>query len=201
MDVALSGRVTLACGLAVEEKAARKGGAATARIGLRAVRPLPDGPLASFGLAGALVPGLPPGTVISATRVVDEDGAVLWQGEALPVPGAIEGVLCSASRVVDDPAERAGLAGRTGAVAVDMESGALAASGRLAGVVRAVSDAPDRPVGRLARAATADGGTAWGVVASAFLTEPLRAIRAARDARTALGALESAAAALAKERS
>jgi nucleoside phosphorylase len=193
--------LTLACALDVEERAARRAGAQAARVGMSASLPLPSGRLVSFGLAGALVPGLEPGTVVSATRVVDEGGAVLWEGEPLPVPGAVEGVLCAASRVVDDAGERAGLASRTGAIAVDMESGALAASGRLAGVVRAVSDGPDRPVGRLARAATPDGGTAWGAVAIAFLTQPVQSARASRDAQRALGALESAAAALAEEAS
>ena len=194
MDAAL----TLACALEVEEKAARKGGARVARIGLGASLPLPEGRLASFGLAGALVPGLTPGSLLTARKVVDEDGAVLWEGEPLRLPNAAEAVLCSAGRVVDRPAERALLAQRTGAVAVDMESAGLAASGRLAGVVRAISDTPDRPVGRLGRAATGAGRTAWGAVAMAFLTEPLRAARASADARRALAALERAASALAE---
>ena len=60
----------------------------------------------SFGLAGALVPELPEGTVLTATRVVAEDGSVLWEGDALPVRGATPAVLCGAARVVDEPAER-----------------------------------------------------------------------------------------------
>lgn len=189
--------LTLACALEVEERAALKGGARVARIGLSASLPLPAGRIASFGLAGALVPGLPPGTLLTATEVVGEDGAVLWRGEPLDVPGASRAVVCAASRVVDDPDERARLAARTGAVAVDMESAQLAASGRLAGVVRAVSDSPDRPVGRLARAANPDGGVAWGVVVTALVTEPVRSVRSARAARKALGTLERAATALA----
>jgi hypothetical protein len=191
--------LTLACALDVEERAARRAGAPAARVGLSASLPLPAGQLVSFGLAGALVAGLEAGTVVSATRVVDETGAVLWEGEPVPVPGAIEGVLCAAPRVVDDAGERAALASRTGAIAVDMESGTLAASGRLAGVVRAVSDGPGRPVGRLGHAATPDGGTAWGIVAMAFLTQPVRSARASRDAQRALAALEAAAAALVEE--
>jgi hypothetical protein len=79
-----------------------------------------------------------------------------------------------------------------------MESGALARSGRLAGVVRAVSDTPGRPVGRLAHASKEDGSTDWKVVAQAFATEPLTAARAARDASRGLSALRRAAAALAQ---
>jgi nucleoside phosphorylase len=187
----------LACALEVEERAARKGGATAVRVGLRAsAPPPPGGQLASFGLAGALVDGLEPGALVTATRVVDEAGAVLWEGEPLRVPGAREAVICSSAEVVDGPAERRALAERTGAVAVDLESGMLARSGRLAGVVRAVSDTPGRPVGALAGASKEDGSTDWAVVAKAFATEPLVAARAARGARAGLASLSRAAAAL-----
>ena len=198
MDAALRAPLTLACALEVEERAARKAGAPAVRVGLHAAHvPLPDGGIAGFGLAGALVPGLEPGALLTATRIVDESGAVLWEGEPLAVPGARRAVVCAAERVVDDPAERRELAARTGADAVDMESGVLARSGRLAGVVRAVSDTPARPVGCLACASKEDGRTAWGVVVKAFLTEPVTATRAALGARRALAALSRAASALA----
>lgn len=196
MDAAL----TLACALESEERAARRGGARAARVGLAARLPLPEGRIAGFGLAGALVPGLAPGTLLSATKIVDESGALLWEGEPLSVPGARPAVLCAATRVVDDAGERRALAERTGAVAVDMEGAALAASGRLAGALRAVSDTPERPVGCLACAATADGRVRWGVVVRSFLTEPRKAARAAVGARRALAALTRAASALAEER-
>jgi adenosylhomocysteine nucleosidase len=189
--------LTLACALEVEEKAALRGGAFAVRVGLRASRAdLPDGRIAGFGLAGALVDGLEPGTLLSASRIVDESGAILWEGEPLSVPGARAAVLCAAFDVVDDAGERRALAERTGAVAVDMESGALAATGRLAGVVRAVSDSPSKRVGCLASASKDDGSTDWGAVAKAFVTEPITATRAARDARRALAALETAAGSL-----
>jgi hypothetical protein len=187
------GQITLACALVSEERAARKGGAQAARVGLGAGLALPEGRMAGFGLAGALVDGLEPGTVVTATRIVDEAGTTLWEGEPLPVPGARPAVICAASEVVDGPLERAGLAARSGADAVDLESGRLAASRRLAGVVRAISDTPGRPVGRLARASRGDGRVRWGVVLHSFATEPLTSLRAARDARRALAALELAA--------
>jgi nucleoside phosphorylase len=200
VDLALRSPLTLACALEVEARAARSAGATAVQVGLGAsAGALPDGPIASFGLAGALVDELEPGAVVSATRIVDEAGRVLWEGEPLPVTGAREGVVCAASRVVDDPAERRRLAERTGAVVVDMESEALARSGRLAGAVRAVSDTPSRPVGRLAAASKLDGSTDWAVVAAAFLTQPRAAARAARGARRALAALEEAAATLVAE--
>ena len=185
--------LTLACALVSEERAARKGGARAARVGLGAGLPLPEGRMAGFGLAGALVEGLEPGTVVTATRIVDEAGVTLWEGEPLPVPGARPAVICAAAQVVDGAAERAGLAKRSGADAVDLESGRLAASHRLAGVVRAISDTPGRPVGRLARASRGDGRVRWGVVLQSFVTEPRTALRSARDARRALAALELAA--------
>lgn len=198
MDAAVN--LTLACALEVEEKAARRGGATAVRIGLGATRPLPDGPVASFGLAGALVHGIAPGTVLTTRRIVDEGGRLLWEGEPISVPGAVEAaVVCAAGRLVDDPDDRRALAERTGAVAVDLETGALAASGRLAGWLRAVADGPERPLGALAHGATEDGGVAWGAVARAFAREPLRATRVTFAARKALAALQEAAAALVKE--
>jgi adenosylhomocysteine nucleosidase len=191
--------LTLACALAVEEGAARSGCARAARVGLRAGLPLPEGRLVSFGLAGALVSGLAPGTLVSARRIVDADGTVLWEQEPLRVPGALAAVVCDAGVVVDDPVARRELARESGAVAVDTESAALAATGRLAGVVRAISDTPEQPVGRLARAARPDGRTDWRVVLQAFLAEPRGTLRTALAARRALASLRAAATALAPE--
>jgi len=178
----------------VEERAATAGGARVARLGL----PLPDGPLVSFGVAGALVGDLPAGTLVTARRVVDEAGETLWEGVPLPVPGARPVVVCAAARIVDAPADRAALAGRTGAEVVDLESGRLAATGRLAGVVRAVSDTPGRPLGRLAAAVTAEGETDLPAALRAFAVAPRASLRDARAARRALAALEPAARALSR---
>jgi hypothetical protein len=194
MDVPL-----VACALAVEEKAAREGGARAARVGLGAALPLPEGRLVSFGLAGALVRGLAPGTLVTARRVVDADGMVLWEGEPLRVPGALTAVVCDAGLVVDEPDARQELARETGAAVVDTESATLAATGRLAGVVRAISDTPKQPVGRLAHAAVSDGRTDWRAVLRAFLAEPRTTLRTAAGARQALASLRLAAASLAPE--
>jgi len=191
--------LTLVCALAVEQRAA--GAARVVRAGPGARSALPAGPLVSFGLAGALVPGLPPGALLTARRVVDADGTVLWEDEPLRVPGALTAVVCDAGRIVDEPAERRELAERTGAVAVDTESATLAATGRLAGVVRAVSDTPEQPVGRLAHGATPDGATDWRAVAGALVSEPAATIRTARAAGRALASLRHAATVLAVETS
>jgi adenosylhomocysteine nucleosidase len=168
-----------------------------ARVGVGASLPLPAGRVVSFGVAGALVPGLEPGDLVTATRIVAEDGATLWEGEPLRVTGARAVVVCAASSLVDDPGERASLAKRTGAAATNLESGALAATGRLAGVLWAVSDTAANPVGRVGRAVTPAGGVKWAALAAAFVREPGRAIRAAVHGRRALAALERAAAELA----
>ena len=115
----------------------------------------------------------------------------------MDVPAARPVVFCSASRVIDDPQERAALAARTGAQVVDMESGPVARSGRLVGVVRAISDTAERPVGRLARAGKPDGRVDLTVILSAFATAPIASFRAALGARAAFPALQRAAAALA----
>ena len=90
--------VTLACATAAELRVARRSGVRSALVGLGARNGLPEGPLVSFGLAGALRDGLAPGTVVDATRVVDVEGTVLWDDGPLGVPGA---------RAGDDPGRRA----------------------------------------------------------------------------------------------
>ena len=191
----------LACALASEERAARRAGARTFRVGLGASLGAPREPFVSFGLAGALVPGLAPGALVTAARVVDAAGRTLWEGEPVAVRSARTVVLCSAARVVDDPAERAALAAASGARGVDMETAALVESGRLVGVVRAISDSPSRRVGRLGRAAHPDGAVDWTAVALAFALEPWRAVPAASAGRKALGTLERAARELARDES
>ena len=189
MDASL----TLACALRVEQKAARKGGARTALVGLGANLPVPDGRLVSFGFAGGLEPRFRPGALVTATKVVDSNGETLWDGPALEIEGAEPAVVCAADGVANEPEARRTLARRSGAAVVDMESGVLASTGRLAGVVRAVSDSGEQPVGRLVCAGKADGGTDWKVIATAFATEPVKSIRTARDARKASAALTRAA--------
>ncbi len=177
-----------------EERAARRAGATTALVGLGAANGIPEGRLVSFGLAGALHDGLACGDLIDATRVVDEAGAVLWEGAPLGVSGARGGTILAMDVLVDDPAARRRLHERTGADAVDMESGALARTGRLAGVLRAVSDTPERGLSGIAGAVGPEGRTAWGGLALAFARAPRGFARAAADARRALKRLEGASA-------
>ena len=185
--------LTFACAMGVEERIARKLGP-TVRVGLGASNGVPgEGRLVSFGIAGALDPDLEIGTVIDATRVVDEGGAVLWEGAPLGVRAARTGTILGASRIIDRPEERKRLRDASGADAVDMESGALARSGRLAGCIRAISDTPSRGLAGLAEGAKASGDVDYVGLARGFLRAPRATVRAARDARRALKSLESVA--------
>jgi nucleoside phosphorylase len=184
--------LTFACAMTVEERIARRLGR-TALVGLAASRGVPEGRLVSFGIAGALAPDLPVGTVIDATRVVDESGAVLWEGGPLGASRARTGTILGASRIVDDPDERARLHAQTGAEAVDMESGPLARSGRLVGCLRAVSDTPARRLGGVARGATPEGEVDALGFLRGFVREPVVTLRAVFGARRALKSLEAIA--------
>ena len=186
-------RVTFACATTAEERVARRAGARSALVGLGARNGVPDGALVSFGLAGALRDGLAPGTVVDATRIVDVEGTVLWDDGPLGVVGAEPVTMLAAERIVDDPDERRRLHERTGADTADLESGPLARSGRLRGVLRAVSDTPSRPLDGLADGVRADGRADWPALARALARSPRRFVRSASDARRALGRLGDAA--------
>jgi adenosylhomocysteine nucleosidase len=182
--------LTFACAMSVEERVARRLGP-TVRVGLGVANGVPDGRLVSFGIAGALRDDLPIGTVIDASRVVDESGAVLWEGAPIGVAPARSGTILGADRIVDDPAERARLHAATGADAVDMESGTLARAGRLVGCIRSISDTPSRKLGGLAQGAKANGEVDYRGLVRGFVREPLETVRAAAGARRALKALEA----------
>ena len=185
--------MTFVCATRTEERAARKLGARTALVGIGARRALPDGPVVSFGLAGGLHDGLECGEVLDATRVVDAEGTVLWEGQPLGVPGARTGTILASDALVDDPAERRRLHELTGADAVDMESGVLARSGRLAGCLRAISDTPGRTLGPLTEVLDANGRLRPRGIARA-LASPRRTGRALADVRGALRNLEGVSA-------
>jgi hypothetical protein len=197
MDADGLSALTFACATTAEERVARRAGLHAARIGLRGAAGLPGGRLVSFGLAGALHDGLRVGDVLDATRVVDSAGATLWEGTPLGAAGARPATVLASGVLVHEAAERRRLHEASGADAVDMESGVLAASGRLAGVLRVVSDVPASAIEGVDATVHADGRTDVVGLARWLVTRRRDALRSMRDALTALRALQREAEALA----
>jgi hypothetical protein len=185
--------LTFACATPPEAAVAKRLGLAHAVIGLGGANGLPEGRLVSFGLAGALHDGIALGAVIDATRIVDEEGGVLWEGGPLGARDAQPGTILALDRIVDEPWERQRLYERTRADAVDMESGVLARTGRLAGCLRAISDTPSRRIDALAGVVGATGELRWPALVRAIGKNPPRATSAILDAIRALKNLERAA--------
>jgi hypothetical protein len=186
--------LTFACATSAEERVARRLGLDAVRVGVCVANGVPDGRLVSFGLAGSLGE-LQIGDVLDATRVVDETGTTLWEGPGLGVRGARDGVVLGGDALVHDAEERARLREVSGADAVDMESGVLARSGRLAGVVRAISDDADSAVEGVDRTVHVDGRTNVAGLLRWIASRRSDAIRSMRDAVHALKALQEAVAA------
>jgi adenosylhomocysteine nucleosidase len=183
--------LTYCCATTAEERAARKLGVSAVRVGVRVANGVPEGRLVSFGLAGALRDGLAVGDVLDATRVVDAAGATLWEGPGLGVgrPATVLG----SDALVHDAGERARLHASSGADAVDMESGVLARSGRLAGVVRVVSDDARSAIEGVDSTVHPDGRTDVVGLLRWVAAKRGDALRSMRDAVTALRALERVA--------
>jgi hypothetical protein len=186
--------LTFVVATTAEERVARRAGFDSVRVGIGVASGVPEGRLVSFGVAGSLG-GLQIGEVLDATRVVDETGATLWEGPGLGVSGARAGVLLGGAVLVHDAAERDRLRAVSGADAVDMESGTLARSGRLAGVVRAISDDASSTVEGLDTTVHADGRTNVLGLLRWVATQRADAVRSIRGALRALKALEQAVAA------
>jgi adenosylhomocysteine nucleosidase len=186
--------LTFACATTAEERVARRSGLRTVRVGVRAVNGVPDVPVVSFGLAGALRDTLHVGDVLDATRVVDESGATLWEGPGLGVSGACAATVLASDVLVYDAAERRRLHSVSGADAVDMESGVLARSGRLAGVLRVVSDDPSSAIAGVDETVHPDGRTDVPGLLRWVAHRRGDAVRSMRDAVKALRELERAVA-------
>ncbi|MCW5751132.1 MAG: hypothetical protein KIT81_08290 [Alphaproteobacteria bacterium] len=161
------------------------------------------GALLSFGIAGGLEPDLVPGSLVVATEIVTEDGrhpchpalrdwlqALLPEARLAPVFGS--------DRPAASPADKASLRARSGAVAVDMESAAVASIAGRRGlpfaVLRAIADPPERTLPPAALDAVDDNGRpAIGRVLRALLRRPWELpalLRLGRDSRLAHRSLE-----------
>ena len=187
--------LTFACATSAEERVAKRLGLRTVRVGVRAANGVPEARLVSFGLAGALHDRYRVGDVLDATRVVDERGETLWSGSGLGVEGARAATILGTDVLVHDAAERRRLHEASGADAVDMESGVLARSGRLAGVLRAVSDSVESAIEGVDSTVHPDGRTDVVGLLRWVATRRGAAVRSIRDAVAALRALERAVAA------
>jgi hypothetical protein len=183
--------LTFAVATTAEERAARKLGVPTVRVGVGVANGVPEGRLVSFGLAGALRDGLAVGDVLDARRVVDSSGATLWEGPGLGV--GRDATILASERLVHDPRERARLHGASGADAVDMESGVLARSGRLAGVLRVISDDVHSLIEGVETTVHPDGRTNVVGLVRWVAAKRLDAVRSMRDALRALKVLEGVA--------
>ncbi len=166
--------------------------------------------LASFGVAGGLRRGVLPGTVIvarhimsadtKAERVIVETDAAWRRALLSRLLGAdyvIDGDICCVAEPLATAADKAALNESIGAVAVDMESLAIAQVAAEAGLpfmaVRAITDPAERNLpATFLRATTPSGGVRMGATTISILIRPTiwpAAILLALDWRAARGAL------------
>ena len=165
--------------------------------------------LLSFGVAGGLDPALRPGALILAEATVTGEQRLdcdpAWRaavaGLAGPGLALIEGGLAGSEGAVITPSDKARLHHETGALAVDMESHAVALVAAERGLpflaLRAIADPADRAIPQAALGAIGlDGRSRLGPVLKSLARRPwdLPALLALqRDFKTALLAMETAA--------
>jgi adenosylhomocysteine nucleosidase len=160
-------------------------GAEHARRAARAL--IADGAqaLISWGTAAALAPALGVGTLVLADRVVGDSVPLVpdlaWTARVAEslhgVVPVVRGTLACPTDVLRNANEKRALADRSGAIAADMESAAIGAVAREAGlpwiVVRAVSDAADTVVpSSVVDAIDQHGALSWTRLLGALLRKP-----------------------------
>lgn len=223
------GPTGVVCGLRVEADCLA--GHPQLRIGIAGARPgratavagdlvaAGCGALISFGTAGGLAPGLAPGCLVVADRVLLADGRSLavdvdWRrrlvaacgagvvgsgvvGRGVIGKGVVGGAIAAVTEPLLDPEAKAACHRARAAVACDMESGPVALVAAAAGlpflVVRAIADPADRAVPAWAMACIAeDGATRAGPALAALARRPATLpalLRLAFDSRRALRTL------------
>ena len=169
--------------------------------------------LASFGLAGALDPSLAAGAIVLPEEVVLAGGASLrtadeWRARAVRALEALDrpvacGKLLTSARALGSVAGKASAFAASGAVAVDMESFAVAQVAAASGLpfiaVRAIVDtAEDEVPPALATAADEAGELSVGRILGRLAVHPsgvAALVRLAARYRAAIRALRAVAAA------
>lgn len=130
----------------------------------------------SAGFSGALVPDLPVGDLVLASEACDADGAS-WPASWPAGPSPYRrGRLLTVSSLVGRPEQKRWLGERTGAVAVDMETAAVARRCAEAGVpfgcLRVISDDVDTQLSESLLAVLAGGRVRPAALAAAVLRRP-----------------------------
>ncbi|WP_349601680.1 nucleoside phosphorylase [Azospirillum argentinense] len=205
-------------GMALEARLARRSGLpvacamgdAAAALAVHRLLEGGAGGIVSFGIAGGLAPDLRPGSLVLATAVVDEDGAVFetwrpWRDRLQSAfPLARSALVAGARMPAATVGDKARLRALTGAVAVDLESLAVArachAWGRPFAVLRVVADPAWRALPRAAMAGLDGAGRmAPGAVLARLVADPRELValgRLAWDLGRALASLRGAAQAI-----
>ncbi len=155
----------------------------------------------SFGLAGALKPGLAPGDLIIADSAIRLGMPPLPCDIRLADRNSVTGPILSSHYAVTTPEEKARLHQKTGAIAVDMESYGAARAAGARGIpfaaIRAVADPADRAIPKAAMAGMgADGSLKIGAVLLELVKRPQdlpALIRLGQDTERAKESLRRAA--------
>lgn len=210
-----AGRIVVLVGLQAEARLAASlgwpvlvggGSAAAAEAAARAAMASGATALISFGLAGGLDPALPPGTVLVPDSVLTADRRILADlALSRRLGGPTPHSLFAAECVVAGAAGKRDLFARTGAAAVDLESGAVARVAAEAGlpfaVLRVVCDPAWRGLPPAALLALDAGGRiGLARVLRSILAEPRQIpalLALARDAAAARRSLRRRIAAIA----
>ena len=201
----LRAEARIACGAGVRTLA---GGGNAARLAAAIDRSVGEGAsgLLSFGMAGGLEPGLPPGTIVVPGAVIagTERFATdpLWTGNLRAMlPHGVEAALAGVSSPVATISAKAGLRATTGAAAADMESHIAARAAQRFGLplaaLRVIADPAERALPRAAIAALGEDGRPdlWALLRSLF-GDPAQLfplIGVAADARRAMAVLANCA--------
>jgi adenosylhomocysteine nucleosidase len=135
------------------------------------------GLLVSFGLAGGLKPGLAAGTLLAPREIVAPGGERYACAQDYHFPGAISDALAGSDTLLSTPQEKARLFDRTNAIAVDMESHAVAKVAAERNlpflVLRAVADTSEMALPSfVAESTTPEGDTKLSAVILGLIRQP-----------------------------